>query len=80
MSLFLLYFPPNFLVNIFTLLFIPHPPLPTITMAISKRLNMQRADLTRLLLGLAGADLIIQWIGLMEYIACYSTQGSTTCH
>jgi hypothetical protein len=30
------------------------------------------ADPTRLLPGLAGVDLIFQWIGMMEYIPCYS--------
>ncbi len=37
-----------------------------------KRLNTQRAGPIRLLPGLAGADLIFQWIGMVEYIPCYS--------
>ncbi len=39
---------------------------------VPKRLNTLRAGPTRLLPGLAGADLIFQWIGLMEYIPCFS--------
>jgi hypothetical protein len=34
----------------------------------SKKLNAERAGPTRLLPGLAGADLIFQWIGMGEYI------------
>ncbi len=34
----------------------------------AQRLNTERAGPTRLLPGLAGADLIFQWIGLVEYI------------
>jgi hypothetical protein len=37
-----------------------------------KKLGTSRAGPTRLLPGLAGADSIFQWIGLMEYILCYS--------
>jgi hypothetical protein len=37
-----------------------------------KRLNTERDGPARLLRGLAGADLIFQWIGMMEYIPCYS--------
>jgi hypothetical protein len=36
-----------------------------------KRLNTKRAGPARLLLGLAGADLIFWWIGMVEYILCY---------
>jgi hypothetical protein len=35
-----------------------------------KRLNTLRAGPTRLLPGLAGADWIFQWIGMVEYIPC----------
>jgi hypothetical protein len=37
----------------------------------TKRLNTQRDGPARLLPGLAGADLIFQWIGMVEYILCY---------
>ncbi len=37
-----------------------------------KRLNTQRASSTRHLPGLAGASLIFQWRGMVEYIPCYS--------
>ncbi len=43
-----------------------------IVLYYTKRLNTQRAGPTRPLPGLAGADLIFQWIGLIEYIPCYS--------
>jgi hypothetical protein len=33
---------------------------------------MLRDGPARLLPGLAGADLIFQWIGMLEYILCYS--------
>jgi hypothetical protein len=39
---------------------------------IPKRLYTKRAGPTRLLPGLAGEDLIFQWIGMVEYIPCYS--------
>jgi hypothetical protein len=32
---------------------------------------MERAGPTRLMPGLAAADLIFQWIGIVEYIPCY---------
>ncbi len=35
-----------------------------------KRLNSQRAGPTPLQPGQAGADLIFQWIGMVEYIPC----------
>jgi hypothetical protein len=38
--------------------------------ALTKRLNTQRAGPTQLLPGLAGADFIFQWIGMVEYIPC----------
>jgi hypothetical protein len=38
--------------------------------ALTKRLNTQRAGPTRLLPGLAEADLIFLWIGMVEYIPC----------
>ncbi len=37
----------------------------------TKRLNTQRDGPARLLPGLAEADLICQWIGMVEYILCY---------
>ncbi len=37
-----------------------------------KRLNKQRDGPARRLPALAGADLIFQWIGMVEYIPCYS--------
>ncbi len=36
-----------------------------------KRLNTQRAGPARLLPGMAGTDLIFQWIGMLEYILFY---------
>jgi hypothetical protein len=36
--------------------------------------NRERAGPTRLQPGLAGADLIFQWIGMVEYIPCYSAR------
>jgi hypothetical protein len=45
-----------------------------------KRLNTKRAGPTRLLPGLAGGDLIFQWIGMVEYIPCYAALGSPTYH
>ncbi len=38
--------------------------------SVPKRLDTQREGPTRLLPGLAGGDLIFQWIGMVEYIVC----------
>ncbi len=38
----------------------------------AKRLNTKRDGPARLLPALAGADSIFQWIGMLEYIPCYS--------
>ncbi len=38
----------------------------------TKKLNTKRDGPARLLPALAGADLIFQWVGMLEYIPCYS--------
>ncbi len=47
-------------------------PTGSLLLSVAKKLNTQNAGPTRLLPGLAGTDLIFRWIGIVEYIPCYS--------